>query len=155
MLPVIVLGDVAQTEPLARALVNSGLHTADVTFRTPEAADALAVLADHRELLVGAGTMRSADQVDRARAAGARFVVSPGFSVSVVYEFRSRGLPLFPGVASATDIHRARETRYRVLKFFPAEAWPRPCRPEWTDAADRLLRRVEAAVLAENQTVEE
>ncbi|MDT7580530.1 MAG: 2-dehydro-3-deoxyphosphogluconate aldolase / (4S)-4-hydroxy-2-oxoglutarate aldolase, partial [Pseudonocardiales bacterium] len=112
----------AQARPLAQALVDSGLHTAEVTFRTPQALDALAVFASHPELLVGAGTVRAAEQVRRAQDAGARFVVSPGFSETVVAACRSREVPVFPGVSSATDIHRATEAGLDVLKFFPAEA---------------------------------
>jgi 2-dehydro-3-deoxyphosphogluconate aldolase/(4S)-4-hydroxy-2-oxoglutarate aldolase len=122
LLPVIVVDDLAQARPLARALVDSGLHTAEVTFRTPQALDALAVFAGHPELLVGAGTVRTAEQVRRAQDAGARFVVSPGFSEPVVEACRTREIPVFPGVSSATDIHRATEAGLDVLKFFPAEA---------------------------------
>lgn len=121
LLPVIVIDDLAQAGPLARALVDSGLHTAEVTFRTPQALDALAVFAGNPELLVGAGTVRTAEQVRRAQDAGARFVVSPGFSTPVVEACRVREVPVFPGVSSATDIHRATEAGLDVLKFFPAE----------------------------------
>lgn len=122
VLPVIVLDDVAHAALLARALVDSGLHIAEVTFRTPRAAESLAVLAGYPELLVGAGTMRTAEQVQQAHAAGARFAVSPGFTEPVVDACHARGLPLFPGVSTATDIHRATEAGFDVLKFFPAEA---------------------------------
>jgi 2-dehydro-3-deoxyphosphogluconate aldolase / (4S)-4-hydroxy-2-oxoglutarate aldolase len=122
LLPVIVVDDLAQGRPLARALVDSGLHTAEVTFRTPQAFEALSVFAGHPELLVGAGTVRTAEQVRRARDAGARFVVSPGFSEPVVEACRALEVPVFPGVSSATDIHRATEASLAVLKFFPAEA---------------------------------
>jgi 2-dehydro-3-deoxyphosphogluconate aldolase/(4S)-4-hydroxy-2-oxoglutarate aldolase len=122
LLPVIVIDDPAHAAPLAEALVESGLHTAEVTFRTPHALDALEVLAGHPELLVGAGTVRSAEQVRCARDAGARFVVSPGFSAPVVEACRLGRMPVFPGVSSATDIHRATEAGLDVLKFFPAEA---------------------------------
>ena len=122
VLPVIVIDDLAHARPLAKALVDSGLHTAEVTFRTPQALEALAVFAEHPELLVGAGTVRTAEQVRRAQDAGARFVVSPGFSEPVVDACRVRALPVFPGVSSATDIHRATEAGLDVLKFFPAEA---------------------------------
>ena len=122
LLPVIVVDDLAQAAPLAQALVESGLHTAEVTFRTPQALDALAVFAAHPELLVGAGTVRTVEQVRRAHDAGARFVVSPGFSEPVVDACRAFGMPVFPGVSSATDIHRATEAGLDVLKFFPAEA---------------------------------
>jgi 2-dehydro-3-deoxyphosphogluconate aldolase/(4S)-4-hydroxy-2-oxoglutarate aldolase len=122
VLPVIVIDDLAQARPLARALVDSGLHTAEVTFRTPQALEALAVFAGHPELLVGAGTVRTAEQVRRAHDAGARFVVSPGFSTPVVEACRASQVPVLPGVSSATDIHRATEAGLDVLKFFPAEA---------------------------------
>jgi len=122
LLPVIVIDDPAQAEPLARALVASGLHTAEVTFRTDHAAQAIEQMARFPELLVGAGTVRTRSQVRRAQDAGAQFVLSPGFSEQVVDESRTRNLPVFPGVASATDIHRATEAGLHVLKFFPAEA---------------------------------
>jgi 2-dehydro-3-deoxyphosphogluconate aldolase/(4S)-4-hydroxy-2-oxoglutarate aldolase len=122
LLPVIVIDDPAQAHPLAQALVDSGLRTAEVTFRTPHALDALAVFASYPELLVGAGTVRTAEQVRRAQDAGARFVVSPGFSEPVVEACLARDVPVFPGVSSATDIHRATEAGLDVLKFFPAEA---------------------------------
>ena len=122
LFPVIVIDDVAQARPLAEALVASGLHTAEVTFRTPQALKALAVFAGHPELLVGAGTVRTAEQVRRARDAGARFVVSPGFSEPVVEACHAGVVPVFPGVSSATDIHPATEAGLGVLKFFPAEA---------------------------------
>jgi 2-dehydro-3-deoxyphosphogluconate aldolase/(4S)-4-hydroxy-2-oxoglutarate aldolase len=122
VLPVIVIDDLAHARPLAQALVDSGLHVAEVTFRTPQALDALSVFAGHPELLVGAGTVRTADQVRRAQDAGARFVVSPGFSEAVVEACRAEEVPVFPGVSSATDIHHATEAGLDVLKFFPAEA---------------------------------
>lgn len=122
VLPVIVIDDLAHARPLAQSLVDSGLHTAEVTFRTPQALEALAVFAEHPELLVGAGTVRTAEQVRRAQDAGARFVVSPGFSEPVVEACLARDVPVFPGSSSATDIHRATEAGLDVLKFFPAEA---------------------------------
>jgi 2-dehydro-3-deoxyphosphogluconate aldolase/(4S)-4-hydroxy-2-oxoglutarate aldolase len=122
LLPVIVIDDPAHAEPLARALVASGLHTAEVTFRTDHAARAIEQLAQFPELLVGAGTVRTRAQVRRAQDAGAQFVLSPGYSEQVVEESRTRHLPVFPGVASATDIHRATEAGLQLLKFFPAEA---------------------------------
>ncbi|MGV9714028.1 bifunctional 4-hydroxy-2-oxoglutarate aldolase/2-dehydro-3-deoxy-phosphogluconate aldolase [Gordonia sp. NPDC003424] len=122
LLPVIVVDDIATAGPLADALVDSGLHTAEVTFRTPAAAEALSVFAQRSDLLVGAGTVRTVEQVDLAHANGAEFVVSPGFSDPVVARCREIDLPVLPGVASATDIHRATEAGCTVLKFFPAEA---------------------------------
>lgn len=122
VLPVIVIDDPAQAHPLAQALLDSGLHSAEVTFRTPHALGALEALAGYPELIVGAGTVRTDDQVRRAQDAGARFVVSPGFSEAVVEACQVRGVPVFPGVSSATDIHCATEAGLGVLKFFPAEA---------------------------------
>jgi KDPG and KHG aldolase len=89
LLPVIVIDDLTQARPLAQALVDSGLHTAEVTFRTPQAFEALSVFAGQPEMLVGDGTVRTAEQVRRARDAGARFVVSPGFSEPVVEACRA------------------------------------------------------------------
>jgi 2-dehydro-3-deoxyphosphogluconate aldolase/(4S)-4-hydroxy-2-oxoglutarate aldolase len=122
LLPVIVIDDLAQAEPLANALVDSGLHSAEVTFRTGHAAAAIEIMSRYDELLVGAGTVRTRDQVRRAQDAGASFILSPGFSEQVVEESRARDLPVFPGVSSATDIHQATEAGLSVLKFFPAEA---------------------------------
>jgi 2-dehydro-3-deoxyphosphogluconate aldolase/(4S)-4-hydroxy-2-oxoglutarate aldolase len=122
LLPVIVIDDLAQAEPLAHALVDSGLHSAEVTFRTEHAAEAIEVMARFPELLVGAGTVRTRKQVRAAQDAGASFILSPGFSEQVVDESGARGLPVYPGVSSATDVHRATEAGLSVLKFFPAEA---------------------------------
>lgn len=122
LLPVIVIDDPTHAEPLARALVDSGLHTAEITFRTDHAAQAIETMARFPELLVGAGTVRTRAQVRRAQDAGAKFVLSPGYSEQVVDESRTRKLPVFPGVSSATDIHRVTEAGLQVLKFFPAEA---------------------------------
>ena len=121
LVPVIVIDDAAAALPLADALVAGGLRSAEVTFRT-EAAEAVvrAMSADGR-LLVGAGTVVTADQVDRAVAAGARFIVSPGFSTAVVRRSRDLGVPVFPGVATATEIIAALDEGVDVLKFFPAE----------------------------------
>jgi len=122
LLPVIVIDDPAQAAPLAHALVDSGLHSAEVTFRTGHAAKAIEVMAQFPELLVGAGTVRTREQVRRAQDAGATFILSPGISNQVVDESRARGLPVYPGVSSATDVHQATEAGLRVLKFFPAKA---------------------------------
>jgi 2-dehydro-3-deoxyphosphogluconate aldolase/(4S)-4-hydroxy-2-oxoglutarate aldolase len=119
---VIVIDDPAQAAPLAHALVDSGLHSAEVTFRTRHAARAIEGMARYPELLVGAGTVRTPEQVRRAQDAGASFILSPGFSGQVVEESRARHLPVYPGVSSASDIHRATEAGLTVLKFFPAEA---------------------------------
>ncbi|GAB3806702.1 hypothetical protein GCM10027605_35320 [Micromonospora zhanjiangensis] len=97
VLPVIVLDDPAAADPLAGALLAGGLRAVEVTFRTAAAAEAIRVMAGHDDLLVGAGTVLRADQVDEALAAGARFVVSPGFGPAVVRRCQELGVPVFPG----------------------------------------------------------
>jgi 2-dehydro-3-deoxyphosphogluconate aldolase/(4S)-4-hydroxy-2-oxoglutarate aldolase len=122
VVPVVVLDDPAAAQPLAAALVEGGLPVAEVTFRTAAAERALATMAADRRLLVGAGTVVDADQVDRAVRAGARFVVSPGLSRSVVERAMALGVPVLPGVATASEIMAAVALGLSVLKFFPAGA---------------------------------
>jgi 2-dehydro-3-deoxyphosphogluconate aldolase / (4S)-4-hydroxy-2-oxoglutarate aldolase len=121
VVPVVVLNDPAAAEPLGEALLAGGLPCAEVTFRTPAAEQALKTLAADPRLLVGAGTVLNRDQVDRAVAAGARFVVSPGYSPAVVRHCRDAGIPVLPGVATATEIMAALDDGVEVMKFFPAE----------------------------------
>ena len=121
ILPVVVLADPAGAEPLADALIAGGLRTAEVTFRTAAAADAIAAMATRPQLLVGAGTVLTVEQVDRAVEAGARFVVSPGFGPAVVRRCQELGVPVFPGVSSATEIQLALDAGLDTVKFFPAE----------------------------------
>ncbi|MPZ24911.1 MAG: bifunctional 4-hydroxy-2-oxoglutarate aldolase/2-dehydro-3-deoxy-phosphogluconate aldolase [Micromonosporaceae bacterium] len=121
VLPAIVLEDADAAGPLADALVAGGLRCAEVTFRTAAAEAALAALSEDPRLLVGAGTVVRPEQVDRAVAAGARFIVSPGFNTTVVWQCQQAGVPVVPGVATATEIQAAGEEGLDVLKFFPAE----------------------------------
>jgi 2-dehydro-3-deoxyphosphogluconate aldolase/(4S)-4-hydroxy-2-oxoglutarate aldolase len=121
ILPVVVLADAKAAEPLADALVAGGLPCAEVTFRTDAAAEAIEIMARRTELLVGAGTVVSPAQVDRAVDAGARFIVSPGFGPAVVRRCAERGVPVFPGVATATEIQMALDAGLRTVKFFPAQ----------------------------------
>jgi 2-dehydro-3-deoxyphosphogluconate aldolase/(4S)-4-hydroxy-2-oxoglutarate aldolase len=121
LVPVIVLEEAAAAAALADALVAGGLRCAEVTFRTAAAEAALKNMAADGRLLVGAGTVINREQVDRAVAAGARFLVSPGFSPAVARHCAALGVPLFPGVATATDIIAALDEGYDVVKFFPAE----------------------------------
>lgn len=122
IVPVVVLDDATAAPPLAEALVAGGLPVAEVTFRTAAARDAIAAMATDPRMLVGAGTVLTTEQVDVAVEAGARFVVSPGFSESVVRHCLERGIPVFPGVATAGEVQRAFEAGLRIVKFFPAEA---------------------------------
>ncbi|MFF1528043.1 bifunctional 4-hydroxy-2-oxoglutarate aldolase/2-dehydro-3-deoxy-phosphogluconate aldolase [Cellulomonas sp. NPDC058312] len=120
IVPVVVLDEVADAGPLAEALVTGGLPVAEITFRTAAAADAIRVMADRGDVLVGAGTVVSADQVDRAVAAGARYVVSPGTSRAVVERAQEHGVPVLPGAVTATEVQAALELGLGTVKFFPA-----------------------------------
>jgi 2-dehydro-3-deoxyphosphogluconate aldolase/(4S)-4-hydroxy-2-oxoglutarate aldolase len=122
VVPVVVLEQASAAAPLAAALVAGGLPVAEVTFRTAAAGEAIRALADDPALLVGAGTVIRPEQVDEAVAAGARFVVSPGLSERVVERCREHGVPVVPGVATASDVMAALDLGLDVLKLFPAEA---------------------------------
>lgn len=121
LLPVVVLQSAADAEPLAAALTAGGLRSVEVTFRTDAAAEAIRIMAENPELLVGAGTVLTPAQVDAAAAAGAKFVVSPGFSSRVVNYCQELGIPVYPGAATATEIQMALDAGLEIVKFFPAE----------------------------------
>lgn len=123
VIPVIVLQRVADAVPLARALVAGGVRVLEVTLRTPVALECMArIAAEVPEALVGAGTLRSAADVQAARAAGCRFGVSPGWLPEVAQACRDAGLPLLPGVATASEVMAASAAGFDFLKFFPATA---------------------------------
>lgn len=122
VVPVVVLERAMDATPLADALVGGGIGCMEVTFRTAAAAEAIASVAGRDDVLVGAGTVTSAGQAVAAVEAGARFVVSPGFAEDVAALCRERAVPYLPGVATATEIMRARAAGFDVLKLFPAEA---------------------------------
>ena len=122
IVPVVVLDDPARAEALGAALVEGGLPVAEATFRTPAAAAVLRRLAERDDLVVGAGTVLTPRQVDEALAAGARFVVSPGLSAGVVRRCQEAGVPVIPGVSTATEIMQALDLGLDTVKFFPAEA---------------------------------
>lgn len=122
IIPVIVIDDPDDAIPLARALSDGGLPCAEVTLRTPRALEALRrIAAEVPEMLVGAGTVLSPRQATDARAAGARFIVAPGFNPAVVEQCQGAELPVFPGVCTPTEIEMALGAGLSVLKFFPAE----------------------------------
>jgi 2-dehydro-3-deoxyphosphogluconate aldolase / (4S)-4-hydroxy-2-oxoglutarate aldolase len=122
IVPVVVLDDPGRADDLGAALVAGGLPVAEVTFRTPAAAAVLRRLADRGDLVVGAGTVLTTEQVDRAQEAGARFVVSPGLSADVVRHCQELGLPVLPGVSTATELMHALRLGLTTVKLFPAEA---------------------------------
>ena len=121
VVPVIAIDSVKHAEPLADALLEGGLLTAEITFRTEAAADVLARLRDARpDLLVGAGTLLDPDQVRRAVDAGARYGLAPGFDPKVVEAAADAGLPFAPGIMTPSDISLATAVGCRLMKFFPA-----------------------------------
>ena len=121
VIPVIVLTETRQAVLLARALVAGGLRMLEVTLRTPQALACIEAIARHvPDAVVGAGTVRSALDVQACATAGARFVVSPGYAHAVGQACRAAGLPLLPGVATGSEIMMAQEDGLTELKFFPA-----------------------------------
>ncbi len=123
LLPVIKITDPKTALPLAGALREGGLPAAEITFRTECAAEAIAAITKaYPDMLVGAGTVLSAAQADAAIAAGATFIVTPGFNPRVVTHCLERGVPIIPGCSSPSDIEAALELGLQTVKFFPAEA---------------------------------
>ena len=122
VIPVVVVDDPSHADALAQALTRGGLPSAEVTLRTARALDAVRELAQHPSLLLGAGTVISPAQVGQAVTAGARYIVSPGFSPAVSAECARLGVPLIPGAVTATEIQAALEHGHTLVKFFPAAA---------------------------------
>ncbi|HEY5454089.1 MAG TPA: bifunctional 4-hydroxy-2-oxoglutarate aldolase/2-dehydro-3-deoxy-phosphogluconate aldolase [Acidothermaceae bacterium] len=121
LLPVVVLDDAAQALALGAAVRAGGLSSMEVTLRTTDAEAAIRALAREGDVVVGAGTVLTRAQAERAIDAGATFVVSPGLSSAVISYCLEIGVPVFPGVATATEIMTALELGCRTLKFFPAD----------------------------------
>lgn len=123
IVPVIKLNDPADAVPLCRALARGGLPVAEITFRTAAAEESIRrVAAELPEVLVGAGTVLTVEQADKAMAAGAKFIVTPGFNPEVVGHCVEKGYPIFPGCPTTSDIEQAIRFGLKVVKFFPAEA---------------------------------
>ena len=122
VIPVLVVADAAKAGGLATALVAGGLPLLEVTLRTPAALDVIREMAKVPGGHVGAGTVLTADDVKRAKDAGASFAVSPGATERLVRACEDAELPLLPGSATASEVMRAMEWGYSMLKFFPAEA---------------------------------
>lgn len=122
VVPVVVLDDVKDAEKLADALVKGGLPCAEVTFRTEAAEESIRIMTNkYKEMLVGAGTVLTTEQVDRAFAAGARFIVSPGFDSEIVDYCIEKKIPVLPGVVTPSEAAQAVKRGLKVVKFFPAE----------------------------------
>ncbi|MFD0208806.1 bifunctional 4-hydroxy-2-oxoglutarate aldolase/2-dehydro-3-deoxy-phosphogluconate aldolase [Streptomyces hirsutus] len=123
VLPVVVVEDAADAVPLARALVAGGLPAIEVTLRTPAALDALrAIAAEVPDAVVGAGTVITPEQVHEVVAAGARFLVSPGWTDGLLESMRASGVPFLPGVSTVSEVVALLERGVREMKFFPAQA---------------------------------
>ena len=122
VIPVLVLDDADQARPLAEALVAGGLPALEVTLRTPAALDCIRAMADVEGGIVGAGTLLTPEDVRAAKAAGARFGVSPGATDRLLQACIDEGLPLLPGAATASEVMALHERGFDMLKFFPAEA---------------------------------
>ena len=123
VVPVLVIDDLAHARPLAKALVAGGLPALEVTLRTPVALEGMRAIAQALpEAIVGAGTLRTAQDAQAAMAAGCRFGVSPGYTRELGAACRDIGLPLLPGVATASEVMAATADGHWFLKFFPAVA---------------------------------
>lgn len=123
IVPVVVLDDAKDAKPLAEALIKGGVPCAEVTFRTAAAEESIRIMtSEFPEMLVGAGTVLTTEQVDRAIDAGAKFIVSPGLNPKVVKYCLEKGVPITPGTANPSDVEAAIELGLDVVKFFPAEA---------------------------------
>lgn len=122
VVPVVVLEDEKDALPLAEALVRGGLPCAEVTFRTEAAAESIRLMSEkYPEMLVGAGTVLTTEQVDLAVEAGARFIVSPGFDPEIVDYCLEKNIPVFPGCVTPSEVAQAVKRGLKVVKFFPAE----------------------------------
>ena len=122
VIPVVVLNDVKDALPLAKALCEGGLPCAEVTFRTDAAEESIRLMAkEYPQMLIGAGTVLTTDQVDRAVNAGASFIVSPGFDPEIVDYCLSKNIPVIPGCVTPSEVAQAVRRGLTRIKFFPAE----------------------------------
>ena len=122
IVPVVVLEDAKDAAPLAKALIEGGLPCAEVTFRTACAEECIKIMhEEYPEILLGAGTVLTTEQVDRAAAAGAEFIVSPGFDPEVVDYCISKNILVLPGCITPSELAQAVKRGLKIVKFFPAE----------------------------------
>ena len=122
IIPVVVLDDAKDAAPLAKVLCENGLPCAEVTFRTAAAEEAIKTMArEFPDMLVGAGTVLTLDQADRAINAGAKFIVSPGLNPKIVQHCLDESIPVTPGTQTPSEMEKALELGLKVVKFFPAE----------------------------------
>ena len=123
-IPVVVIKELSQTDTILTALKNHGINCAEITFRTACAAEAIEYACkNYPDMNVGAGTVINAEQCERALAAGAKFIVSPGLSVAVANVCKERGVPYYPGCVTPTEIMQALDLGINIVKFFPANVY--------------------------------
>ncbi len=123
-IPVVVIKELSETDKILTALQNYGINTAEITFRTACAAEAIAYACEkYPDMNIGAGTVINQEQCERALDAGAKFIVSPGLSVSVAKVCKLRGVPYYPGCVTPTEIMAALELGITTVKFFPANVY--------------------------------
>lgn len=124
IVPVVKLDAAEDAVPLAKALIDGGLPVAEITFRTAAAEESIRAVSEaFPQMLVGAGTVVNVEQAERAAKAGAKFIVSPGFSPTVTKFAAESGIPIFPGICTPTEIMAALEFGLKVVKFFPAKQY--------------------------------
>ena len=123
-IPVVVIKELSETDKILTALKNYGINCAEITFRTACAEEAIAYACEkYPEMNIGAGTVINAEQCEKALKAGAKFIVSPGLSVSVANVCKEKGVPYYPGCVTPTEIMQALELGITVVKFFPANVY--------------------------------
>ncbi|MDR1643325.1 MAG: bifunctional 4-hydroxy-2-oxoglutarate aldolase/2-dehydro-3-deoxy-phosphogluconate aldolase [Clostridiales bacterium] len=123
IVPVIAIDSADSAVPLAKAIIDGGLPCAEITFRTAAAEESIKRISEaYPEMLVGAGTVLTTEQADKAVAAGAKFIVSPGINPKVVSHCLSKGVPIIPGISTPSEAEQALELGLSIVKFFPAEA---------------------------------
>lgn len=123
-IPVVVIKELSETDKILTALKNYGIECAEITFRTACAAEAIAYACErYPEMNIGAGTVINAEQCEKALEAGAKFIVSPGLSVSVAEVCQKKNVPYYPGCVTPTEIMAALELGITVVKFFPANVY--------------------------------
>ncbi|MCR4866106.1 MAG: bifunctional 4-hydroxy-2-oxoglutarate aldolase/2-dehydro-3-deoxy-phosphogluconate aldolase [Lachnospiraceae bacterium] len=122
VIPVVVINKTEDAKPLAKALCEGGLKCAEVTFRTDAAQEAIRIMSqEYPDMMVGAGTVLTIDQVDRAVSAGAKFIVSPGFDPEIVDYCIDKDIPVIPGCMTPSEVAQGVKRGLEVLKFFPAQ----------------------------------
>lgn len=124
LVPVVVLDDAKNAQPLAKALIAGGLPVAEVTFRTAAAEESIRnICTAYPDMLVGAGTITNVDQACRAIDAGSKFLVTPGFSEEVTAYAVEHNIPIFPGICTPTELMQSLKYQLKIVKFFPASQY--------------------------------